>query len=160
MSKFIPEPNTGCWLWTGGTDSNGYGKIMLNYKVLGAHRVSWEVHHGPIPPGLYVCHKCDVPGCVNPDHLFLGTHRENMRDKMAKGRANTPFGSPHANAKLNENQVRIIKRLLSFGTVAQTDIAAAFGVNQRTVSNIKINKGWAHVRNTGACGDRADVYAK
>lgn len=78
-----------CWLWTGAKYRNGYGGFGVNrngLKMTGAHRMSWELAHGPIPPGLDICHRCDVPACVNPTHLFLGTTQDNMRDKIAKGR--------------------------------------------------------------------------
>ena len=75
----IPEPNTGCWLWLGFISPDGYGTRL-------AHRRAWELARGPIPDGMLVCHRCDVRHCVNPDHLFLGTHLDNMRDMIRKGR--------------------------------------------------------------------------
>lgn len=92
MEKISPEPNTGCWLWTGGTHRFGHGYILIGSRsngtreCVGAHRVSFELFCGPIPNGLFVCHRCDVPQCVNPDHLFLGTAKDNMMDAAKKGR--------------------------------------------------------------------------
>lgn len=87
-SKYIPEPNSGCWLWTGALFLTGYPQISPDWKKPNAygHRVSYEIHKGPIPAGMLVCHKCDVRSCVNPDHLYLGTHADNNRDMHIRGR--------------------------------------------------------------------------
>lgn len=89
----FPEPNTGCWLWGASLKEGkcgGYGQLKVNGKEVTAHRVSYMIHKGPIPKGLYVLHTCDVRSCVNPDHLFLGTQKDNIHDMMKKGRANHP----------------------------------------------------------------------
>lgn len=85
-AKYIPEPNTGCWLWTGSRCRDGYGNFYDGSRVIGAHRFSWSVHKGQAPGKFHVLHKCDTPACVNPDHLKLGTHTDNMRDSRLKGR--------------------------------------------------------------------------
>jgi hypothetical protein len=84
--KWVPEPNTGCWLWVGSTNNKGYGQLFMNGRLQLAHRVSYQLHAGPIPDGVIVCHKCDNPPCVNADHLFLGTQTTNMADMSSKGR--------------------------------------------------------------------------
>ncbi len=84
-SKYVKAPS-GCWLWQACKDSDGYGYLQVAGKSLGAHRVSWKLINGSVPEGLYVLHSCDTPSCVNPDHLFVGTNTDNMRDKVKKGR--------------------------------------------------------------------------
>lgn len=83
----IPEPNSGCWLWLGGTNAKGYAHFKYDNVQRRANRFSWEAHKGPIPDGLHVLHSCDNRLCVNPDHLFLGTNQDNVDDKIKKGRA-------------------------------------------------------------------------
>ena len=144
--KYIPEPNTGCWLWTGYADPVGYGRIRDDGPKL-AHRVSWELHNGPIPEGgghhgVCVLHSCDQPFCVNPDHLFLGSNADNQADKAKKGRA--VCGSKISLSKLTESDVSEIKRLLSEGW-KQIDCANLFGVSDSTVWCIKENRTWRHV---------------
>ncbi len=85
--KISIEPTSGCWLWTAGVNAMGYGFIGINQRPYLAHRVSWELHNGPIPNNTLVCHHCDNPPCANPNHLFLGTHQDNSDDKYRKNRA-------------------------------------------------------------------------
>lgn len=87
VDRLIPEPNSGCWLFEGRTTSGGYGSITLEGKPHGLHRLMWEHVNGPIPKGMHVLHRCDVRSCGNPDHLFLGTHQDNMRDMQQKRKA-------------------------------------------------------------------------
>lgn len=89
MEKVSPCPVAGCWWWAASFNRAGYGRFESDL----AHRTAWRLLRGPIPPGLFVCHRCDQPGCVNPDHLFLGTHNDNMADKVAKGRAASGDGN-------------------------------------------------------------------
>lgn len=113
-----------------------YGKINHRGKALRAHRVSYELWKGKIPEDLLVLHHCDVPDCVNPDHLFLGTHQDNMTDKMNKGRANIPL------AKLSEESARAIL----YADGKQKDIAEKFGVHYTTVHDIKNKRTWKNLK--------------
>jgi hypothetical protein len=134
-----PEPNSGCHLWTAATYPNGYGQVGVNGRMQLAHRVAWELANGPIPDGLFVCHRCDVRACVNPDHLFLGTRRQNVDDMLAKKRH--VHGAKHPCSKLSENVARAIKA----ATGKQLDIARAFGVQRSVVCRIKSGDRWGHL---------------
>src|SRR5882724_10638977 len=131
--RYIPEPNSGCWIWLGMQQSGKeYGLFYWKRKTVKAHRASWTLYRGVIPAGMHVCHKCDLPMCVNPDHLFLGSHSDNMADMMKKGRGNAPRGSHNGNSKLNEELVRQI-RSLNFNGLCGAVIARQMGVNKSTV---------------------------
>lgn len=85
--KVIPEPNSGCWLWVGGLSGNRYGSMHDGERFVGAHHYSYRLHHGPIPKGMNVCHRCDTPTCVNPDHLYADTQVGNLQGSVKRGRA-------------------------------------------------------------------------
>lgn len=140
-AKVMPVPEAGCWLWTAGTDPAGYGRILSpQRRVFAAHRLSWELHRGPIPAGMCVCHKCDTPGCVNPDHLFLGTHAENAADMIAKGRhlGRKRRGEATASAKLTVAQVLAIRAHPG----SQKQIAREFGISPTSVCYIQARRNW------------------
>lgn len=131
-----------CWEWQGGTNNYGYGRFSFNnHKVL-AHRVSWEIHFGPIPDGLGVLHHCDNPLCVNPNHLFLGTHQENMADKIKKRRHN--FGQRNGAAKLTRDDVIAIRDRASHGST-YSELADYFGVKKETIAGIIHRRSWRHL---------------
>lgn len=128
------EKTDSCWLWTGTMGTVGYGQISVEGRYVGTHRFSWELANGPIPSGLFVCHHCDNRRCVNPSHLFLGTHRDNMQDAARKGR--TMHGEQHYAAKLTDAEVAEMRRLRTEEGVLHKDLAERFGVHQQHVEKI------------------------
>ena len=133
----------GCWLWTAGRSSAGYGKFALSKgDILLTHRHSYKLHYGSLPAEMHVCHKCDVRLCVNPDHLFLGTHMDNMRDMKAKKRG--AVGERHGMARLTEGQVLEIRSRIEQGAT-QTALSAEFGISPATVGMISRRQIWAHI---------------
>jgi HNH endonuclease len=134
---------SGCWVWDDGRFKSGYGRFYLREqrRVMLAHRLSWELRHGQIPKGLFVCHHCDNPPCVRPDHLFLGTPKDNTADMHSKGRAGVPRGENHPQAKLKVKQVLMIRDMLSSG-VPVKQIAGQFGMSERAILDIKNGKKW------------------
>lgn len=167
-----------CWVWTAGTRGRGshrYGAIRINGKNRSAHRVSWELTNGPIPGGLVVCHHCDNPPCVRPDHLFLGTVQDNALDRDRKGRSGLPAsnqnpdhirhraagirayweqhpgaraGSKAGFSKLTEQQALEIIATYKAGGITQEQLGRRYGVNQRTVSTIITGTHWRHLATT------------
>lgn len=139
-----PNVNTPCWIWIAQKSRFGYGKLSDSKgKKLFPHRVSWEIHNGPIPAGKFVLHKCDVRLCVRPDHLFLGTKGENMADMREKGRA--AKGTENGWSKLTEFQAFQIRSLYSTGKLTFEQIGNAFGIYASQAGNIVRAKVWKHV---------------
>ncbi len=140
-----------CWPWLGAKLNRGYGKLLGNdRKIVLAHRVSWEIANGSaIPDGLFVCHHCDNPPCVNPTHLFLGTQLDNMRDMVGKGHQSASLhpesfrGAKNGRAKLTEDDVRAI-RLAHDGHNAEA-LAAEYGVSDGTIYSLLSGKTWRHI---------------
>lgn len=145
LGKTYPEPNTGCWLWGGMVNACGYGIMKLadlpQFKTPLTHRISYFLHNGEFNYKLHVLHKCDTPSCVNPDHLFLGTHQDNMNDRTKKNRTNriAPKGSSCGASKLDEAKVRKIRSLVG---LTQREIADIYNVNQATIHYILSGKTW------------------
>ena len=133
---------TACIEWDKAKDKAGYGVSWLNGKWIRAHRKAYIQNKGEIPDDLVVRHTCDNKACVNPDHLILGDHKQNMADMAAKGRTNTRRGSTHSKAKLTEQQVHEIKS--TFG-LSQRELAAKYGVSASLIAAIKLGKAWTHV---------------
>lgn len=145
--KYIPEPNSGCWLWTASCRSGGYGQIAdEDGRIIGAHQASYLIHKGEYK-SLHVCHHCDNPLCVNPDHLFLGTMKDNLADMTRKGRrrSNPPKGSKNKQSRLTEEEVKEIRIIYSKGCVSHQNLADMYGVSKRNITVILNRKGWKHI---------------
>lgn len=140
------EGTNECWLWTGAIrQAFGYGVFSIaKGRNVSTHRYSWELHHGPIPHGIEVLHRCDVTRCVNPNHLFLGTQKDNIQDAKAKGRLKAPKGIINGQSKLTEDEVRQIKALRRQRIPLQT-IATQFNISIALVSMIASGKRWPHI---------------
>lgn len=141
-SAYVTQ-GSGCWEWSGYKDSNGYGRLNIEGKPVLAHRLSWEIHRGPLSSEDHVCHRCDNPSCVRPEHLFLGNQAANMADKMAKKRHRygVSRGENHGCSKLTAEQVLEIRA--AEGTVSA--IARRFQMSRTQVRDIRDRKSWRHV---------------
>ena len=145
LSRISITP-AGCWEYTGSRNHKGYGAIGLGGKrggSTGAHRASWMVHHGAIPDGLQVLHRCDNPPCVNPDHLFVGTPADNMNDKVQKGRASGPRGESHPRHKLTSADVQEIRSRYAAGGTTMRALAAEYDVSRPCIYYVIAHKTWS-----------------
>ena len=137
-----------CWGWKGSKNPGGYGKITVRIEgrpiTVSAHKLSYQLHKGEVPSSLLVLHHCDNPECTNPNHLFLGTQQDNMKDKMAKGRGSTVKST--SNAKLTKDQVLYIWEQRTTRITAQ-NLAAELGVSEYTVRDIWLKRTWKHITN-------------
>ena len=136
-SKFYVTPK--CWIWNAGKDKDGYGQFYDGNKNYRAHRYSWALYYGSIPCGKFICHKCDNPSCVNPDHLFLGSNQENTLDRHKKGRS--ARGEYCGMSKITDNIAIRIRE--SKGNIRE--IAKEFGISKTTVRDIKRMRTWKHI---------------
>lgn len=131
-----------CIDWPMSRDTGGYGVVVINKHRHTAHRLAYELAVGPIPDGMFVCHKCDKRSCVRPSHLFLGTNADNMRDKTLKGRAYRGFR--HHSSKITQEKAELIRQARMAGAKLK-DLAAQYGINTGTVSRVANGRSWAHV---------------
>lgn len=142
------DRTTGCWRWKGSHDRLGYG-LSYRPKSAGsprferAHRKAWRLTHGPIPEGMHVLHSCDVRDCINPDHLWIGTHQDNMKDRNDKGK--NCYGESNGNSRLTKNKVTMIRKAYALGGVTQTQLAKQFNVTGMVISKIVRGIMWRHI---------------
>lgn len=139
------DAQTGCWEWTGTRYESGYGKFPYRtrdcrYRAMPAHRAAWIIHKGPIPEGKLVCHKCDNPGCCNPEHLFLGSHKDNTQDMVRKGRSIRG----RKRSRLTEEVVLRIRDEIRQGVTLET-LSKRYGLTVSALSRIKTRKTWSHL---------------
>jgi len=162
LAKYGPKPKPigerfwpkvkktkGCWLWEGTKNNMGYGMFMrVSPKKELAHRVSWALAYGSIPPGKNILHKCDNPACVRPDHLFIGTKKDNTQDMVKKGRNKYVAhpGEKNGNAKLTKRKVLEIRGAYETGKISQTALAELYGVSQALIGFVITRRAWKHVK--------------
>ena len=141
--KVYPDPISGCWLWGGGINAGGYGIFNAGNKCVLAHRFAWQAQRGEIPDGMAICHKCDVPSCVNVGHLWLGTNVDNNLDRDQKGRSRggSMQGENHPQARITSEAVIDIrsKRL------SRQEYAVKYGLAYKTIWEIDRHKKWKHI---------------
>lgn len=133
-----------CWLWLGNPQKSGYGRLSINNHHYLAHRVAYALHNGSFPDELFVLHSCDNRLCCNPQHLFLGTHLDNMRDMSDKGRHHDTKGDKHPQRKLTSQDILSIRTRYINGD-KQIDLSKEYGVRQSTISSIIRGHIWKHL---------------
>lgn len=148
MKSFVRRDGsdpTQCWIWTKKVNHSGYGMLKANKKTVMAHRLSWEMHRGPIPEGMLALHKCiGTPSCINPDHLYLGDQKQNIDDCIRQGRKVVLRGEDHASSVLTEDAVREIRPLK--GIVSSEELAIRFGCSKSAIHGVWYGQNWKHVK--------------
>lgn len=144
FAAYVGEPTvSGCTLWQAGLSDKGYGKFWMDRKTIGAHVAAWILARGAVPAGLFVCHSCDTPACVNVAHLFLGTAADNKADSVSKSRH--AHGERQGTAKLTSEQVITILKVYATGTSSTRKLAREYGVSRSQIQFIIHRKSWRHV---------------
>jgi len=138
LASYEEDLQTGCWNWTKYRDRDGYGTIAVNSRPVLAHRASYSVFVSPLLPSLFICHECDNPSCINPKHLYQGTHKDNQKDKKVRMRV---VGESHPYSKLTETDILSIRN----SELSQEKLGKIYGVTQAHVGRIKRNINWSHI---------------
>ena len=139
----MPHMDTPCWEWTGSLNTQGYGTVNINEITQRAHRVSWVIYNGEIPARMNILHKCDNPGCVRQDHLFIGSAYDNMKDMISKDRGVHAQGVSHSMAKLSDSDVIAIRK--AYPSTSQRALGRMHGISQSMICNIVNRKNWKHI---------------
>ncbi len=154
MNKYMDRvemlPFSGCWIWMGKLSEKGYGIISTKGVDKRAHRVFWEIENGPIPVGKYACHHCDTPACVRPDHIFIGSQKENLADCRRKGR-NKKMENGDQKGAANRNAKLTLENVLDIRTkrLSKAEFARLYGVSFKAVKNVWDGKSWQELRSDG-----------
>jgi hypothetical protein len=132
-----------CWEWQGCVDNDGYGRIQINKVRWKTHRLSYHIHKGNIPSNLVVCHSCDNPKCVNPDHLWLGTQIQNTQDRDQKGRhrISPSLGESNGSSRFTNEQIEFIRT----SSLSGRELSRQFNVSDNAIYNIRLRKTWKHI---------------
>jgi len=141
------DPQSGCIEWQGATTTHGYGQLSMNGEIFYTHRLSYEIYKGEIEDGLQINHRCHNECCVNPEHLYMGTQQENVRDAVVEGEyvSNFGIGDEHFNSKLCEDDVIELRKLYSTGDYTYEELGRKFNVNENTVGEAIRGDTWSHV---------------
>jgi hypothetical protein len=137
------EKSDGCWLWRGAIGKRGYGTFSIGGRTYRAHRIAYEMTYRPLSPGVEACHHCDTPLCVRPDHLFAGTHAENVADMVEKARHR--YGEVHPKARLTAGEVIEIRALYATGSISQARLGARYAVSKQSIAAIIHGKHWTRL---------------
>ena len=144
--RLIIDQYSGCMEWSGYLSNDGYGILSFKGNNWRAHRLAYTLIFGEIPKGMNVCHRCDNPKCANPEHLFIGTQLDNIKDRVNKKRCGDHKGVANGRAKLSEKKVQLSRHIFSNCNITKASLGKMFGVSDVQICNIINNKSWSHIK--------------